>query len=53
MAISPAEPSVIDEVKDGQSPLSGQRPRDTYQRARALKLTSSNRINHEADLGLE
>src|SRR4029450_5332026 len=44
---------VIDEVKPSQSPISGRRPLDIHQRARGLKLARSDRIDHEADLGLE
>ena len=44
---------VIHEVEDGQSPISGHRSPDIHQRAGALKLAGGNRIDHEADLGLE
>ena len=45
--------NVIDNVKDGQRPVSGGRTDDICKRARALKLAAGNRVNQEADLGLE
>src|SRR6516225_10738507 len=44
---------VIDDVEDGQSPVSGQRTPDIHQGARGLKLAARDRIDHDADPGLE
>src|SRR6516165_7081381 len=44
---------VIDDVEDGQSPVRGLRTADIHERARGLKLTARDRIDHEADLCLE
>src|SRR6516165_11817360 len=44
---------VIGDVEDGQSPVRGLRTADIHERARGLKLTARDRIDHEVDLCLE